>query len=55
MIIGRYSYFIWYDNASEEEDIVAFFEEKNQSNRLILYACTSGYQFTLDVYIEILK
>jgi len=27
----------------EEEDIVAFFEEKNQSNRLILYACTSGY------------
>ena len=27
----------------EEEYIVAFFEEKNQSNRLILYACTSGY------------
>ena len=27
----------------EEEDIVAFFEEKNQSKRLILYACTSGY------------
>ena len=27
----------------EEEDIVAFFEQKNQSNRLILYACTSGY------------
>lgn len=27
----------------EEEDIVKFFEEKNQSNRLILYACTSGY------------
>ena len=27
----------------EEEDIVAFFEEKNQLNRLILYACTSGY------------
>ena len=27
----------------EEEDIVTFFEEKNQSNRLVLYACTSGY------------
>lgn len=27
----------------EEEDIVTFFEEKNQTNRLVLYACTSGY------------
>ena len=27
----------------EENEIVTFFEEKNQSNRLILYACTSGY------------
>ena len=27
----------------EEENIVTFFEEKNQSNRLVLYACTSGY------------
>tara|TARA_B100001093_G_scaffold305440_2_gene291505 strand:+ start:62812 stop:63684 length:873 start_codon:yes stop_codon:yes gene_type:complete len=27
----------------EEEDIVTFFEEKNQAKRLVLYACTSGY------------
>jgi len=27
----------------EEEEIVAFFEKTNQANRLILYACTSGY------------
>ena len=27
----------------EEEHIVSFFEETNQSQRLILYACTSGY------------
>ena len=27
----------------EEEEIVAFFEESNQSNRLVLYSCTSGY------------
>ena len=32
----------------EEEDIVKFFEEKNQSNRLILYACTSGYPVPFD-------
>jgi len=32
----------------EEEDIVAFFEEKNQSNRLILYACTSGYPVSFE-------
>ena len=28
---------------SEQEDIVAFFEEKKQLNRVVLYACTSGY------------
>ena len=28
---------------SEENQIVSFFEEKNQSKRLVLYACTSGY------------
>ena len=27
----------------EEEYIVSFFEETNQSQRLILYSCTSGY------------
>ncbi len=27
----------------EEEQIVAFFEETNQANRLVLYSCTSGY------------
>ncbi len=27
----------------EEEEIVCFFEKNNQSNRLVLYACTSGY------------
>jgi len=27
----------------EEEEIVAFFEKTNQANRLVLYACTSGY------------
>ena len=27
----------------EEEDVVSFFEETNQSQRLILYSCTSGY------------
>lgn len=28
---------------NEENEIVTFFEEKNQSKRLVLYACTSGY------------
>ncbi|MEE2700036.1 MAG: N-acetylneuraminate synthase family protein [Bacteroidota bacterium] len=28
---------------SEEEEIVSFFEEKNQAKRLVLYSCTSGY------------
>ena len=28
---------------SEENEIVTFFEEKKQSKRLVLYACTSGY------------
>ena len=32
----------------EEENIVTFFEEKNQSNRLVLYACTSGYPVPFD-------
>jgi N-acetylneuraminate synthase len=27
----------------EEEQIVSFFEETNQGNRLVLYSCTSGY------------
>ncbi len=27
----------------EEEQIVSFFEEKNQGNRLVIYSCTSGY------------
>jgi len=27
----------------EEEEIVVFFEETNQANRLVLYSCTSGY------------
>ena len=27
----------------EEEEIVIFFEETNQANRLVLYSCTSGY------------
>ena len=27
----------------EEEEIVSFFEQKNQSNRLVVYSCTSGY------------
>ena len=41
----------------EEEDIVAFFEEKNQSNRLILYACTSGYPVPFEdvCILEILR
>ena len=28
---------------SEQEDIVSFFEEKDQGHRLVVYACTSGY------------
>lgn len=28
---------------NEEEQIVSFFEETQQANRLVLYACTSGY------------
>ena len=41
----------------EEEDIVAYFEEKNQSNRLILYACTSGYPVPFEdvCILEILR
>ena len=27
----------------EEEEIVSFFEENNQGNRLVVYSCTSGY------------
>ena len=27
----------------EEDDIFSFFQEKNQSKRLVLYSCTSGY------------
>ena len=27
----------------EEEEIVSFFEKKNQGKRLVLYSCTSGY------------
>ena len=32
----------------EEEEIVAFFEHKNQGERLVLYACTSGYPVPFD-------
>ena len=28
---------------SEQEDIVSFFEEKDQAHRLVVYSCTSGY------------
>jgi len=28
---------------NEEEEIVCFFEEKSQGNRLVVYCCTSGY------------
>ena len=32
----------------EEEQIVSFFEEKNQANRLVLYSCTSGYPVSFE-------
>ena len=28
---------------TEEEEIVSFFEEEGQANRLVVYSCTSGY------------
>ena len=28
---------------NEEEEIVSFFEKKDQGNRLVIYSCTSGY------------
>ena len=30
-------------NREEEEDIINYFEEKKQSQRLVIYSCTSGY------------
>tara|TARA_B110000116_G_C16648384_1_gene496155 strand:- start:5 stop:871 length:867 start_codon:yes stop_codon:yes gene_type:complete len=32
----------------EEEEIVSFFEEKNQGNRLVLYSCTSAYPVSFE-------
>lgn len=32
----------------EEEQIVSFFEETQQANRLVLYSCTSGYPVPFD-------
>jgi len=32
----------------EEEQIVSFFEENNQSKRVVLYSCTSGYPVPFD-------
>ena len=32
----------------EEEQIVSFFEITNQSQRLILYSCTSGYPVSFE-------
>ena len=41
----------------EEEQIVAFFEETQQANRLVLYSCTSGYPVPFDdvCMLEILR
>ena len=33
----------WLATKTEEEKIVSFFEETQQANRLVLYACTSAY------------
>lgn len=35
-------------NHNEQEFIVNLFEEKNQSHRLVLYACTSGYPVSFE-------
>ena len=32
----------------EEEEIVSFFEEENQGNRLVVYSCTSGYPVSFE-------
>ena len=32
----------------EEEQIVSFFEKTNQSQRLIIYSCTSGYPVSFE-------
>ena len=32
----------------EEQDIISFFEERNEAKRLVLYACTSGYPVQFD-------
>ena len=41
----------------EQEEIVSFFELKNQAKRLIIYACTSGYPVPFEdvCMLEILK
>ena len=41
-------YFFWNDYKREEEQIVSFFEKTNQSQRLIIYSCTSGYPVPFD-------
>ena len=42
---------------NEENEIVSFFEEKNQAKRLVLYACTSGYPVPFEdvCMLEILR
>ena len=41
----------------EEEEIVSFFEKKNQGKRLVLYSCTSGYPVPFEdiCMLEILR
>ena len=41
----------------EEEKIIAFFEDKRQTNRLVLYSCVSGYPVSFDdiCMLEILR
>ncbi|MFZ4404582.1 MAG: N-acetylneuraminate synthase family protein, partial [Pseudobdellovibrionaceae bacterium] len=44
--------------AAEQEDVVRFFEEKNQAkDRLVLYSCTSGYPVPFEdvCLLEIIK
>ena len=44
-------------NYEEEERLVDLFEEKNQSHRLVIYACTSGYPVSFNdvCLLEILR
>jgi len=43
--------------SKEQEEIISFFELKNQAKRLIIYACTSGYPVPFEdvCMLEILK